>query len=305
MDFCPLPDCSLYQHSLANGQRPFVIVSMFTPSLRHQADRLAASIRQFDLNFALFEVPTVHRSISAKGTDQIAFSKANFINWTLLNFGCPVLYLDIDVVLCQHPTALASLQRDNIDFACYNWLADAATDGYMPFPVKTNADTIHDRFYKFTHAVDAYDVSQLMCSGPVQYYSFNALPLLLSWINVVDRLPSVPDDQSLDCAYNFIVNKKLFRAAWLGKEYCRYPWWIHVQPIIKHPDVPAPPDPAVDFTNTTKMQRLNLAATKTLPAQGPFPRDCLIDTQEGVLLRPGEQGELMPFGRFTTPLWLD
>ena len=57
----------------------FVVVSMFTPSHREMATRLATSLEQLGLPFALYEVPTIHRSVSPGGNDDRSNTKANFI----------------------------------------------------------------------------------------------------------------------------------------------------------------------------------------------------------------------------------
>jgi len=305
MEFRPIPDCRLYLHSLERGAHAFVVVSMFTPEFRAQADRLAASISQLGLPFALYEIPAVHTSTSPKGIDEIAFSKANFINWTLLTYGCPVLYVDADVVFSKLPSTIPALRQNDVDFACYNWLADESTDAYRPTPVTLDGTHFTDRFYTYSHAVDSFDATQLMSSGPVQYYSVGSLSLLLAWLNVVNLLPTVPDDQSLDYAHNFVVDRTRLRTNWLGKEYCRYPWWPHVEPVIRHVGFPAPYNPARNFTNTTGKPRIDEAKTRTLPARGPFPRDCLIDTKDRVLFRLDAKGVIAPFSRFAMPLWLD
>jgi hypothetical protein len=62
---------------------PFTIVSMFTASYRPKAECLAASLRAFGLNYSIHEVPTVHRSISPKGTEDILYCKARFISGVL------------------------------------------------------------------------------------------------------------------------------------------------------------------------------------------------------------------------------
>jgi hypothetical protein len=61
---------------LPSGDEPFVVAGMFTASHKAAAERLVASLRSFSLPHAIFEVPTVHRSISHKGSDDLAYTKS-------------------------------------------------------------------------------------------------------------------------------------------------------------------------------------------------------------------------------------
>jgi hypothetical protein len=82
----------------ADPDAAFIVAAMFTPDYRHRAQRLAASLDSFGLAYALFEVPTVHRSISAKGEGDLTVSKPRFIRFALEQFAKPVLYVDADMV---------------------------------------------------------------------------------------------------------------------------------------------------------------------------------------------------------------
>ena len=65
--------------------------------------RLGCETRGSGEAHALFEVPQVHRSISAKGEGDLSVSKPRFIRHLLERFGKPVLYVDSDVVFRRRP----------------------------------------------------------------------------------------------------------------------------------------------------------------------------------------------------------
>src|SRR5262249_12528964 len=146
--------------------------------------------------------------------------------------------------------------------------------------------------------------TQLFSSGATQYYAPSAVPLLRAWLDAIDRFPGVCDDELLDYAFNFGIDKNQIRATWLGKEYCRYPWWIHVQPIIDHPEFPAFISDARNFKTVSGRERFDLGKATIYEPRCPFPRDCFIDTQKKLLLRLDEQGIATVIGRFTTELFL-
>lgn len=84
------PYYELWQSDL-KSDAPFIVCAMFTDSYRAKAERLAVSIRKFGLAHALFRLPTVHRSISPKGSDDLGFTKAFFIGNMLRRFKRPIL----------------------------------------------------------------------------------------------------------------------------------------------------------------------------------------------------------------------
>ena len=278
---------------------------MFTGKVRESADRLKSSLERVGLNFVIYEVPTVHCSISTAGTDDIVFCKPNFINYIQNEYRMPVLYVDADVVFHDVPAAVYNFTQECIDFASYNWLADAETDAYIPKTMIFNGTLSKNRFYKFSHSVEMFDPTQLIGSGAVQYYTPRARLLLQYWLDATVRFPNAVDDQILDYTYNFLIQKTLIRAYWLPKDYCRYPWWIYVRPVIGHPEFPTSSNPNRNFETVAGHKRVKMESIKILPSQGPFPHDCLIDTQEKCFLRPNNSGGAEVVGRFATELWID
>jgi hypothetical protein len=303
-DFRPFTGAKIYARALDRAV-PFVVASMFTGNLRDSADRLARSINNFALNFVIYEVPAIHRSISPVGSDDLAFCKPNFIHYLLNEYRTPILYVDADVVLREFPEVILGHALQKTTFACYNWLAGDPTDAYRPVRVNVDGTVTKNRFYKFSHAIDYIDPTQLLVSGAVQYYAPDACPLLRGWISTIGKFSAVDDDESLDYAYNFLVSKRGIRSAWLSKEYCRYLWWIYVKPIIDHPQFPAIQKTERAFRIATGKSCFNSASCQVQSARGPFPRDCLIDTKEKQLLRADEKGALTVIGKFSTSLWLD
>jgi hypothetical protein len=304
-DFRPLAGSRIYAQSSPRRDLPFVVASMFTANVRPLADRLKFSLEKLQLNFVLYEVPTIHCSISTKGTDDITFCKPNFIRFVLSEHHSPILYVDADVVFRRMPDKVLEFVTQRIDFAAYNWLADAATDAYMPQTVACNGVSFSNRFYGFSHSVDDLDPAQLIVSGAVQYYASGADPLLRHWLETINRFPRVMDDQVLDYTYNFVLRKRTLRTSWLPKGYCRYPWWIHVQPVLDHPEFPTIPDPTRTFKFASGIERFNLESTRVCRSAGPFPRDCLIDTYEKCLIRTDRGGAPVAVHRFATELWIN
>jgi hypothetical protein len=153
-----------------------------------------------------------------------------------------------------------------------------------------------------------FDPTQLLISGSAQYHTPETQPLLKAWLDTIGRFPNVADNQSLDYAYNFVVDKNLIRAYWLSKDYCRYPGWIYVRPVIDHPQVSTKGGPSRDFRNVTGHYSFRKDSITFQPPQAPFPRDCLIDTWEKRLLRVDDRSyppAVAVVGRFTTKLWID
>ena len=270
----------------ADARTPFIVCAMFTASYRLKAERLAASLDQLGLGYALFETPQVHRSISGRGSDDTAFAKPRFIGDMLKHFGKPLLYVDADTVFRQPPTQIAALCVDT-DFAVYNWLADNENDAWMPA-----GDA---GLWKFYFAMDALSDSQLAASGAVQFWNDTqaARALLAAWEAALAGFPGVQDDHCLDFAFNHTGAG--LRSHWLSKDYARYAFWPYIDPVIDHPDFPAPQSGQFAALG---MKRVD-AAKVTMPARKlrPFPRDGLIDASKNLLLT------LQPDGsRAATPL---
>src|SRR5262245_31297134 len=275
---------------MTTAGQPFLVASMFTADVASLADRLRASLEAVGLTHHLEQVPTVHVSLSAKGSSDIEYCKPAFIHRLIERTGKPILFVDADTVFRSRPDLFFDIDAA---FACYNWLADRATDAYKPLDA---------RYYRFSHAVDLFDPTQLITSGAVMYFSPAGKALLNAWTRGITKHPGVAEDQTLDYVYNFSPAKP--KTHWLGKEYCRYLWWISVKPVIDHPQMSAIVTPDRDFSTVTGKTR-HREVRNILPPQGPFPRDCLIDIKTKTLLRPAPYSVLpMPVGRFTTDLWL-
>jgi hypothetical protein len=280
-------------HERADANAPFIVCAMFTPGYRLKAERLATSLEQLGLAHALFETPQIHRSISGRGSDDIAFAKPRFIASMLQRFARPVLYVDADVVFRQPPALIAALCANKIDFAIYNWLTDSENDAWMPAGAPG--------LWKFYFAMDALSDSQLAASGAVQFWNNtqSAHALLAAWDAALSGFPGVQDDHCLDFAFNHAGAG--LRHHWLPKAYARYAFWMYADPVIDHPDFPAPQ--AGQFA-ALGMKRVD-AAKITMPTQKqhPFPRNALIDTAKNLLLMPQANGSraAMPLVR---PLFL-
>jgi hypothetical protein len=147
------------------------------------------------------------------------------------------------------------------------------------------------------------DPTQLIVSGAAQFYTPAAQVLLKNWLATIARFPRAADDEALDFTYNFVVQRDLIRRFWWPKEYCRYAWWIHVRPIIDHPQLPGgnPPRP---LKSVADVERFKMEGLPVCRPQGLFPRDCLIDTKEKCLLRIENDGALTAIGRFSSDLWI-
>jgi hypothetical protein len=270
----------------------FMVASLYTPNYRSLAERLAASLNRMGMPFVLFEVPTVHRSISSQGTDDPAYTKANFLRFLFDTYGVPVLYVDCDCVLRSEPRLIRCLVEAGTEFAIYNWLADEHTDAFVPVELRGADGQVvkpADRFYRFWYSIDAFSPTQLVCSGATQFYANTAASraLLDTWAAVIAEHPGVADDQCLDVAFNFrLPAERKPKALWLDKAYARYLFWIYARPVIDHPQIPAgkrlPTAPHVPLPAGPRYH-LQLAEMRTDARL--LPRDCLIDTQRKRLLR--------------------
>lgn len=287
-DGFPLPFKSL--QSFGGGREgSYVIAAMFTFGYREKAKRLEASCEKFGLPFVTHEVSSVHKSISARGTLEPSFTKANFIHHVLSQHGKPVLYVDADCEFLEEPKLLDKIVKSGYDFAIYNWLADEYTDAFAPVEISiSNGPSIKNRFYAFTHGVEHFAPNQLLCSGPVQFYrnSDAAKMLLAEWHRTIMTFPGCADDECLNFAFNNLgPGANSVKARWLPKAYARYPWWIYAKPVINHPDFP---DEQVNFTSIKDTAgRLPFYPDKAEKRSVVrlFPRDCIIDIEEQQVCR--------------------
>lgn len=281
---------------------PYVIATFHTPDYRAKADRLLASCVDHGLAIALYETPAVHRSLSANGSDDLSLTKPSFLLSALQTFERPVLYVDADVVFHERPLSIDALVARGVDFAVYNWLADTWNDIWHVEPIQIAEGVVdHSRYWGFNFAIDFYDPTQLMCSGMAQLWrpSQESLALLTDWQATIDAHVGAPDDVCLDYVFNTRDNARL-RCEWLDKSYARMPGWPHVRPIIAHPD-PVNPSPSETVQANLK-ERIDFSRASLRPSRPPeaLPRDAILDTQEGMLLRI-ENNRLVRLGR--PPLW--
>ena len=140
----------------------------------------------------------------------------------------------------------------------------------------------------------------------MQFYSNTEFSrtLLLDWLRAIEEYPSICDDQLLDLAFNFGTNHDGAAISWLDKSYCRYAWWIHVCPVMDHPDFPADKIPSREFSTALGRERFKIAELKPPPLRRKaFPRDCLIDLKHRALIRI-VGGKPIPVAKFDTELWL-
>ena len=222
----------------------FLIVSFFTQNYKDKADRLINSLNNFNLNYKIFEVPTIHYSKSDKGSNDINYCMPKLIIDMLKQFKVPIIFLDCDLVVMKEPKLFYSLKEKNIDFAIYNWLEDSENDGYLPVKLKINSERgeIEETYYINSVNVKLLNnpnkEGQLFSSGGVAYFSESnsSINFLNEWLENIIKYPKAPDDQLLDHTFNYSSNvRKNLKVEWLDKSYCRVFWWIFSEPIINHP----------------------------------------------------------------------
>ena len=222
----------------------FLIVSFFTQNYKDKADRLINSLNNFNLNYKIFEVPTIHYSKSDKGSNDINYCMPKLIIDMLKQFKVPIIFLDCDLVVMKEPKLFYSLKEKNIDFAVYNWLEDSENDGYLPIKLRINSERgeIEETYYINSVNVKLLNnpnkERQLFSSGGVAYFSESnsSINVLNEWLENIIKYPKAPDDQLLDHTFNYSSTvRKNLKVEWLDKSYCRVFWWIFSQPIIDHP----------------------------------------------------------------------
>ncbi len=292
-----------------DGSPAYLVVGMFTASYRACAERLAASCRKFNIACELHEVPTVHNSISVHGSNDLAFTKANFILHMLATHKRPVLYIDADCEILSPPVLIDELVRSRSNFAIYNWCADQSNDRFMPIERRGN-NTLgaEKRYYVWAGAVVWQSNKQLLCSGCVQFYrpSMAVRALLKRWHQTIAGMPGCADDDALDFTFNNLsrwsLPGQLLRPTWLPKNYARQPWWIHDQPVINHPDFPGA-DAAFNQIKHPTRKRFYASQMSRRSAEGRFPPDLIIDTQQGRICKL-VNGELVIVAKTDTRFWL-
>ncbi len=284
-----------------------LVCGMFTSPYWELAERLLRSLQAFDVPHALFEVPAVHDSISLKGSGDPVYTKANFIWHVLQQVSCPVLYLDVDCVVTRAPELIDRIAAAGHDFAIFNWLAQEKNDAYVPVAFADAPAAGAPRYYQRSYSVDFATDQQLLCSGAAQFWRKTpaVAGLLGAWFATILAQPRVADDECLDFAFNNPSGEwhAALRPFWLPKAYARYPWWIFDEPVIDHPDIPFQGDGRTSLSDGQGRKHYypeRAAARKEPPY---IPRDCVIDTRTGGILRQ-EAEQLVPTGeRWTKGIW--
>ena len=233
----------IYKENKLEGEG-FLIISFFTQNYKDKADRLINSLNNFNLNYKIFEIPTIHYSKSNKGSNDINYCMPKLIIDMLKQFKVPIIFLDCDLVLVKEPTLFYSLKKKNVDFAIYNWLDDSENDGYLPVKLKINTERGDIEKTYYINSVNIKLLNnpnkneQLFSSGGVAYFSESrsSMNLLNEWLENIIKYPKAPDDQLLDYTFNYSSTvRKNLKVEWLDKSYCRVFWWIFSEPIINHP----------------------------------------------------------------------
>ena len=281
----------IYKENNLNDKN-FIVVSFFTKSYKDKADKLINSLNKFNINYKVFEIPTIHYSKSNKGSDDINYCMPKLIMKALSNFRLPILFIDCDMEIVQKPELFYRLDEKKIDFAIYNWLEDNDNDGYLP--LKLNINTSEGKIEK-TYFINKVNVKllnhsekekQLFSSGAVAYFSNSNLSnkLLKDWYKNIEKYPQLPDDQILDYTFNFTFDKKnKLKIEWLSKNYCRVYWWIFTKPIINHPDNVSHREKD-NFYKITGKKRFKIENTIKRETS-KIPSDLIIDIDEKKLLK--------------------
>ena len=281
----------IYKENNLNDKN-FIVVSFFTKNYKDKADKLINSLNKFNINYKVFEIPTIHYSKSNKGSDDINYCMPKLIMKALSNFRLPILFIDCDMEIVQKPELFYRLDEKKIDFAIYNWLEDNDNDGYLP--LKLNINTSEGKIEK-TYFINKVNVKllnhsekekQLFSSGAVAYFSNSDLSnkLLKDWYKNIEKYPQLPDDQILDYTFNFTFDKKnKLKIEWLSKNYCRVYWWIFTKPIINHPDNVSHREKD-NFYKITGKKRFKIENTIKRETS-KIPSDLIIDINEKKLLK--------------------
>jgi hypothetical protein len=289
---------------------PYVIGAMFSAAYSEKAKRLAASCERFALPYVIHEVPTVHRSISLRGSDDLAYTKPNFIRHLLATHRKPVLYLDADCEFVSEPDLIKDLIGSRCDFSIHNGCAEECTDMYVPLPLRLQSDgpVIRNRFYRYGGSFSPYSRTQLICSGLVQLWAntIAAHALLRRWHRAIAAFPGAADDACLNFVFNNLTTRSwlpwLLRVAWLPNSYARISWWIYVKPVINHPDRPSPSRGFKEIRDPRGRRKWYVSQMEER-REGIFPRDCIIDTKQNLLCRFVD-GKLVQVGPTGQSLWI-
>jgi hypothetical protein len=220
-----------------NTKSNFLFISMYTKNYGQLAERLAVSMEKHGLPFAIYEVPTVHNSISEKGSQDLTYTKSSFIRNIMSRTNKNIIYIDCDCEIKKFPSLLFEIAAKN-DFAIFNWLSPQENNVYLPYHNNDNSESP----YKYSHCIQATCSTQLICSGAVQFWanSQSSIKLLKYWQSTIEHNKGAADDYCLDFAFNNFhkISNISLRYYWLPKAYARYAWWIFDEPIIDHPQIP-------------------------------------------------------------------
>jgi len=293
-----------------DGDAPFIVGALFTPDYIDKANRLILSLRRLSLPFEAHEVPAVHCSMSASGTHDLSYTKPNFIRHMLDRHRKPVLYLDADCEVLSAPKLIYELATSRCDFAIYNWMADDYRDRFVPLGFGTHPPSQAPyRYFVYHGSLDFHSKDQLIAAGCTQLYRNTkaARALLSAWQRTIDTFPGAGDDDCLDFTYNNLSKFSplywFLKGRWLPKGYARYMFWIYAEPIINHPDIPAPTSRFVQIRCSRGRQRVYAKRAEQRNIPRPLPRHDIIDAQEGAICRM-VNGEVMPIGKIKMRFWV-
>jgi hypothetical protein len=306
----PLPFKSL--RTLSGGKEgTYVIGAMFTAAYFEKAERLVASCEKFELPYVIHEVPTVHRSFGIRGTDDLTYTKPNFIRHLLATHKKPILYMDADCEFISRPELIDQLAKSVCDFAIYNKYADVHTDWFIPIELShwANEPQIEKRFYRYLGSGRLYTNSQLGCYGCVQFYrnSVAARALLSKWQKTLAEFPGRGDDACLNFTFNNLTKLSwlpwLLKVQWLPSSYARLPFFIFTEPVINHPDIPGDYAKFSPFKDPKGRKQFYKSLAEWKDAISIFPEDCIIDTEQKMLCRLVDD-QLVPLKPTDRKLWL-
>jgi hypothetical protein len=289
----PLKNKGIYRENLLSAhQNTFIVCALFTSDKTQYykyACRLAASCEKFGLPYSICQIPDIHRSINLNGSDDLAFTKANFIAYNMARFPDKnILYVDVDFLFVNHPMMIADISETGCNFAIYNWLSDEHNEAYVPLMKEFEGKTVFSEFYKYSHHIGYYCNMQLICSGGVQFYRncLESQNLLKAWQSVIAQNPYSADDECMDYTYNNLDSNFIkLHPAWLDKSYLRLPWWPHVKPVILHPGLPIAGGNRIHLTERDNKKRFYPEKCQKKTALLYFPPDCIIDTKRYLLLK--------------------
>ena len=158
----------IYKERNSNLQN-FLIISFFTKKFINKADRLITSLNKLNLNYKIFEIPTIHYSKSNKGSLDLNFCMPKLILDVIKNINIPILFVDSDIVFNKYPISIFNFVNKKIDFAIYNWLEDPDNDGYLPFKLKIKSakENIEKKFF-----INSVNINLLNAPGKKKTIAF-------------------------------------------------------------------------------------------------------------------------------------